>query len=293
MPAGYSPVGAVSKLFLRLQPKSALPTADDIRAAAAWTERTQEELDALEKLLAQDPKALADRYRRAISVLKSYLPELQAIEKGLSPDAATKLEALSLQASSTAAAAALAASDIFKDEPLPGVGLPPWRLMYDHAREYVQSFDPNSLTLPANEGDHCALCQQQLSAEAGGRLQRFSEFINDQASKTADAAQLALHAEVKALQTLNIPKRKDVEHALADYRKISEQSEQVAVAIVDYLEKAEERRSTLVDAAKTGNFAKLGELIESISAKLVDEIATLETAAANATRLLRPTVRNA
>lgn len=281
LPAGYSLAGAVSKLFLRLEPKGALPTADDIRAAAAWAVKDQEELDALEKLLAQDPKALADRYRRAISVLRSYLPELQAIEKGLSPEAATKLAALSKEASSTAAAAALAASEKFKDEPLPGVGLPPWRLMYDYAREYVQSFDPGSVTLPANEGDHCALCQQPLSVDASGRLQRFSEFINDQASKAADAAQLALQAEVTTLQSINIPKRKDVEHALGDYRKLGDKAEQVAVAIIGYLEKAEIRRSTLVDAAKTGNFAKLGELAESISAKLADEIAALEAAAAD------------
>lgn len=280
LPAGYSPAGAVSKLFLRLQPKSALPTTDDIRAAAAWTAKDQEELDALENLLAQDPKVLADRYRRAIFVLKSYLHELQAIEKGLAPEAATQLAALSKQASSTATAAALAASEKFKDEPLSGVGLPPWRLMYDYARKYVQSFDPNSGTLPANEGDNCALCQQPLSAGASGRLQRFAEFINDQASKAADAAQLALQAEVTALQTVNIPKRKDVDHALADYRKLTDQTEQVAVAIIDYLEKAEARRSTLVDAAKTGNFSKINELAESISAKLSGEITAWEIAAA-------------
>ena len=280
LPAGYSPVGAVSKLFLRLQPKSALPTADDIGVAAAWTAKDKEELDALEKLLAQDPKALADRYRRAVSVLKSYLPELQAIEKGLSPEAATKLAALSKQASSTAAAAALAASEKFKDEPLPGVGLPPWRLMYDYAREYVQSFDPNSGTLPANEGDHCALCQQPLSADASGRLQRFAEFINDQASKVADAAQLALQAKVTTLQTLNIPNRKDVDRAIADYRKLNDPTEHVAVAIINYFEKAETRRSTLVNATKTGNFVKIDELAESISAKLSGEITALDTSAA-------------
>lgn len=208
------------------------------------------------------------------------MPELQAIEKGLSPDAAAKLATLSKQVSSTTTATALAASEKFKDEPLPGVGLPPWRLMYDYARKYVQSFDPNSGTLSANEGDNCALCQQPLSADASGRLQRFAEFINDQASKAADAAQLALQAEVTALQTLNIPKRKDVDHAIADYRKLNDPTEQVAVAIIDYYEKAETRRSTLVDAAKTGNFVKIDELAESISAKLSGEITALDTSAA-------------
>jgi hypothetical protein len=85
LPAGYSPVGVVSKLFLRLQPKSALPTPDEIRAAAAWTAKDQEELEALEKLLAQDPKALADRYRRAVSVLKFKFLEHVVFDHGKRP----------------------------------------------------------------------------------------------------------------------------------------------------------------------------------------------------------------
>jgi len=276
LPAGYSSDGAVSKLFLRLQPKISLPTADDIRTAAAWSVKDQEEIDALEKALAQDPKALADRYRRAISILQSYLSTLLVIEKGLSHEAATKIAECSGQAKSTAAAAALAASEKFKGEPLPGIGLPPWRLMYDYAREYVQSVNPDLATLPTSEGDPCALCQQPLSADASGRMQRFAEFVNDQASKAADAAQLTLRGEVVALQAVNIPKRKDVEHAVADYRKLNEQAEQIAVAIIDYLDRAEARRLTLVEATNTGTFEKVGELAESIAANLADEIKLLE-----------------
>jgi DNA repair exonuclease SbcCD ATPase subunit len=279
LPAGYSPNGVVSKLFLRLQPKIALPTADEIRTAASWTDADQQELDALEKALAQDPKALADRYRRATSVLKAYLPELQSIETVLSDETAAKLTTLSGQARATATAAALAASEKFKDEPVPGVGLPPWRLMYDYARDYVKSVNADLEALPTNEGDPCALCQQPLSADGSARMQRFAEFVNDQASKAADAARLALQGGIKVLQALNVPKRKDVEHALADYRKLTETAEQIAVAIIDYLEKAEERRLTLVDAANTGSFEKVGALSESIAAKLTDEIAALELAA--------------
>jgi ABC-type transport system involved in cytochrome c biogenesis ATPase subunit len=281
LPSGYSSDGAVLKLFSRLQPKNALPPADTIRSAAIWLETDRNELDALEKLLAQDPKALADRYRRAISILQSYLPELQAIEKGLSPERATRLSELFANAKSTAAAAALAASEKFKDEPLPGVGLPPWRLMYDFARKYVQSFDPGSETLPAKEGDPCALCQQPLSVDASARIQRFDEFVNNQASKAADAAQLALRSEVTALQSFDVPKRRDVENAAADYRKFNEQSEQAASVLIDYFGKAEARRLALIEAAKTGHFEKLAELAESVSAKLADEINALEATASD------------
>jgi hypothetical protein len=280
LPAGYSPDGAVSTLFARLQPKKALPTADDIRSAGVWTVKDQEELDALEKLLVQDPKALADRYRRAVSVLNSYLFELKAIEKGLSLESASKLAELSDQARATAAAAAFAASELFKDEPLPGVGLQPWRLMYDYAQEYVRSFDADAEILPVNEGNHCALCQQPLSADASGRMQRFAAFINDQASKEADAAKMALQTEVAVLQGLNIPKRKDLENAIADYRKLNDNAEQIAIAILDYFAKAETGRSALVEAAKTGGFDKVNKPAESIAGNLAVEIEALEAAAA-------------
>ncbi len=280
LPAGYSPSGAVAKLFLRLQPKSALPTADEIRLAAIWTAKDQEELEALERLLAQDPKALADRYRRAASVLKSYLTDLEAIEKGLSSQVAEALLKRWEEAKSTAAAAALVASEQFKDEPLSGVGLPPWRRMYDYAREYIQSIDAASDSLPAGEGDSCALCQQPLSADASARMQRFAEFISNKASKAADAAQQALRQELTALQNLNITRRKDAENALADYRKLSDQTETMAAAIIDYLNKSEARRSRLLDAANTGDFSKTGDPAEGISAAIATEVAALEAAAA-------------
>jgi hypothetical protein len=94
-----------------------------------------------------------------------------------SQETAAKLTTLSGQAKSTAAAAALAASEKFKDEPVPGVGLPPWRLMYDYARDYVKSVNADLETLPTNEGEPYALCQQPLSADASERMQRFAEFV--------------------------------------------------------------------------------------------------------------------
>lgn len=284
LPAGYSPNGAIAKLFLRLQPKAALPTAalptaEEIRLAAAWTAKDQDELEALEKLLAQDPKALADRYRRAASILKSYLKDLQAIESKLSSQVAAALLKLSEDARTAAAAAALAASEQFKDEPIGGVGLPPWRRMYDYAREYIQSVNPEIESLPAGEGDPCALCQNPLSADASARMQRFAEFVSNKASQAAETAQEALRQALAALQGMSIPKRRDVEHALADYRKISDQTEKMAVAIIEYVDASEARRAKLVEAAKAGDFTKVGDPAEGVGGAIQAEIDGLEAAA--------------
>jgi hypothetical protein len=280
LPAGYMPGGGVAKLFQRLQPKITLPTAEEIQQAAAWTDRGQAELEALEKALAQDPKALAECYRRAVSVLNSYLADLVAIESKLAPAVVAALAALSGEARSTAAAAALAASEQFKDEPLAGVGLPPWRRMYDFAREYIQSINPEAESVPVNEGETCVLCQQPLSADGSARMQRFASFISDKASKAAEAAQEALHQESSAFQKLNIPKRRDADNALADYRKISEQTEKMATAIIDFLDQAESRRTKVVEATASGDFSKIGNPLQAISASIPPEIAALQAAAA-------------
>lgn len=277
LPGGYAASGDVTKLFARLAPKLTLPTEAEVRAAAAWTEKDQKDLEDLERLLAQDPKALADRYRRVASLLKGYSTDAKAIADGLSADNAAKLVEAHAQAKSTAEAAALAASDRFKAEPLAGAGFQPWRHMYDYAEKYVQSLGNDALS--AKEGDPCALCQEPLSAGGAARMKRFAEFINDQASKAADAAGAALTAEVAALRDLIIPKRKDLENALADYRKISDGTEQFVAAIIAYFGAAETRRSRLIDAAETAAFDGIESLPDPIDKKLDGESAQLENSA--------------
>ncbi len=111
-------------------------------------------------------------------------------------------------------------------------------------------------------------------------MQRFAEFIGNKASQAADAAQQALGQEVTALQALNIPRHKDAENALADYRKLSDQTETMAAAIIDYLDQSEARRSRLLNAANTGDFSRIGDPHAAIGAAIPTEIAALEAAAA-------------
>jgi AAA domain len=278
LPAGYAVDGDAAKLFARLAPKQTLPTEAEIRAAAVWTEKDQKDLEDLERLLAQDPKALADRYRRAASLLKGYSTDAKAIVEGLSAESAVKLAEAHAQAKSTAAAAALAASDRFKAEPLAGTGFQPWRLMYDYAEKYVQSLGSDGLS--AKEGDPCALCQEPLSADGAARMQRFADFVNDQASKAADAAAAALAAKITTLKGVIIPKRKDVENALADYRKISDDTEQLSATIIVYFSAAETRRKALLDATETAAFDAIKSLADPIDKKLDGETAALEDDAA-------------
>lgn len=278
LPAGYAADGAVAKLFQRLALKKVLPTADEIKTEAAWTEKDKAELEALEKLLAQDPKALADRYRRAATLLKAYAKEAAGVGDSLTEERADSLAQASALANTTAEAAALAAAERFKDEPLAGAGSQPWRFMYDYAEKYVQSLGVEAL--PAKEGDPCALCQEPLSANAAARMERFASFVGDQASKAADAARVALEAEVSALKALVIPKQKDIENALADYRQLGDEQEGIAVLVIGYFGAAESRCAGLVAAEQKGDFEGVGGEAGRIDGKLDGEVAALEAKAA-------------
>jgi len=275
LPAGYATNGEVAALFARLQPKKILPTEADIRAAAAWTEKDAQELDALEKLLAQDPKALADSHRRAAALLKGYATDSDAIDVALSDDSVKNLSALYMNAKATAGAAQLAATERFKEEPMAGVGLEPWRLMYDYAAAFAKSVGLDAL--PATEGYPCGLCQQPLSADGAARMQRFAAFVNDAASKAADAARNALDEATEAFKKVTIPRHKDLENALANYRKVGDDQEKRAVRIIKYFERAEARRAGLIAAVSTGVFGDVGELPDAISADAVAEYAALQT----------------
>lgn len=280
LPAGYSTTGAVVALLARLAPKMRLPSTEEIRAAAVWTPEDKEALESLEKLLAQDPKVLADRCRRVAAILKGYAADATTIEAGLSKECATKLAHLVGQSKSTAAAAALAASEQFKNEPLKDAGLSPWRLMYDYAEKYVQSLGGEHACLSTKEGEPCPLCQQPLSAEGAARMQRFADFVAGTATKAAEAARAALDVEVSALKGVAIPKKRDVENALGDYRKLSAVAEKIATDVIGYLAAAETRRAALLVAIQSENFQEFGELPEPIAGRLDGESTSLELQAA-------------
>ena len=279
LPTGYSASGVVASLLVRLTLKTQLPSEDEIRRAAAWTEKDREALEELEKLLAQDPKVIAERCRRAAAILKAYAADAAAIETGLSKECAAKLVQLVGQSKSTTAAAALAASERFKNEPLKNAGLPPWRLMYDYAEKYVQSLGGPHICLSTKEGEPCALCQQPLSVEAAARMRRFADFVADTASKAADAARTALDTEVAALKGIIIPRKRDVENTLADYRKLGAEAEKIAVEVIGYFSAAEARRSALLGAIQSEDFQNFGELPVGVAARIDVECASLESRA--------------
>jgi hypothetical protein len=70
-------------------------------------------------------------------------------------------------------AAKLAASERFASEPLPSVGLPAWRQMYEHAKAYAASIGLGEEQIPQERESPCLLCQEPLSAASADRICAF------------------------------------------------------------------------------------------------------------------------
>ena len=139
LPTGYTPGTAVCELVNRLTsktPLAELPTIEEIIALGTWTDELAQGLEALQQTIGNDPKVLADRCRRVQGVVSSFIEELTKARDTLSQAKATELEQAVSYARATAEAASLAATTLFKDEPLPHVGSDPWQLMFHHAKEY-------------------------------------------------------------------------------------------------------------------------------------------------------------
>jgi energy-coupling factor transporter ATP-binding protein EcfA2 len=281
LPAGYGQGGDIATLLARLDPKSkkTLPGADEISAAAAWTDTDTAELHQLENLLAFDPTVLAARCRRAKIVIETISQSIIAIETALSIETSSRLEALRTQEKVRAEAASLAAADRFAGEPLAGVGLSPWRQMYDYAKAYATSIDLDSDVLPDREGDRCILCQEYLSKDGAARVRAFNDFVTSAATKAADVARLSREEATDAIRALSLPTRAQATQALAEYAGMDDTRMVWSKNIIDYYAAAVARRDALVKALAREEFATVPELIINPLSRITADIDALNTEA--------------
>lgn len=230
LPGGFFPAGKIDNFLKSLLPGKPIPTADALKALAAWGTEANEELEVLEKSLREDAAALATQSKRAEAALQGYYAALAASEAGLGEEAATALKAKRDASEAAKAAAEAAAHTAFGAEPLIGVGGGPWQLMYDHAKAYIASIGQGDELL-SEVGDHCALCQQPLSAAASERIKRFQEFLLQQTMSAASEAASQLANIIAAIEGVALPARAMVELALSEFASISAERETFALEI--------------------------------------------------------------
>jgi len=172
----------------------------DIAEVEKSAKLTQDELDRLENLRrlmvqieANRPEVRAAQCRRFKSRIEKLRDGIAALDSGLSPEKCSNLKSLETKFREATEAARLAAEEVFKNQPLQGVGSGPWREMFEAARRYSES-----LAYPGHPFPHtvdkirCVLCQQPLGDEAKQRMQDFEKFIKQDTAREAEMAEKAL-----------------------------------------------------------------------------------------------------
>lgn len=274
LPSGFTPGGTVATLVAKLTTKAAtLPTSAELSDLGVWTEANDAELKEVEKALATDPSALAQRCKRAIAALDPLVEVLDVISSGLGTSVADALKEKTETAAEAVKAASLAAGDAFASEPLAGVGQNPWRAMYNHAKAYIASIGGGD-DLPSNEGDACGLCQQPLGPEASARLKRFSAFVAGEASKEADTARAALNAAVEAVRNVALPN--SLAQSLGEFQSMSGTRREIGEQLIAAVSVAAARKAALVAASASGDFADVPALPELPGHALAAELAVLK-----------------
>lgn len=173
---------------------SAATTDEALDAACTLPNNVDEELDRLSqeeaRLRQSDPTKEKDRLFRAADALAAAAGELSRLSGVVGTDAEIALRALGAEAAQKRAAANVASSASFDQEPVPGVGSDTWRALWEAARRFSETEGQPDHAFPATEaGRHCPLCQQTLSADANARLHRFHDFMSDDTQNQAEAAE--------------------------------------------------------------------------------------------------------
>ena len=283
LPTGYTPGTVVSQLVNRLTlktPLAELPTIEEIDTLGKWTDGIAQDLETLEKSIGSDPKTLAVRCRRIQAVVSRLIEELTKAGDALSQNRATELELAVRHARTTAGAASLAATTLFKDEPLAHIGSDPWQLMFQHAKEYSKLAYPDVEPPATREGDVCVLCQQPLAEEAADRLRRFENYVAGEARKDARKTAAIRDEKFVANKAVQIRSVEDAKSLLGEYAGLSDARAETAAAVEIFVGAAHERRKKLLAAVESGDFSDIAELDGSVIDKLRSERQTLADEAA-------------
>lgn len=195
------PEGTATYAFLTAL---AVKTDDELEKATAWTEGDEARLVELSKLIT-DPEKRAIALRQIQADLKLVRSLIADAAPHLSAAAVAALKAKKAAMLAAKQAVQLAATEAFSKEPIPGAGTSPWRALYEAAKAYSeQEAYKGRAYPPLDADDRCVLCQQTLTDEAKGRMQRFEAFVRGEVTQKADAALKEWDAAVAAFRNATV-----------------------------------------------------------------------------------------
>jgi len=243
----------VGKLILSLSDTS---VEEDIEKLATLTENETKRLEELTTALAEgDPAAKAAEINLAVSRFKGLADRILKVGRWVDPDAVAKLKQLVISKANAeqveqAAADALQAGE----QLLPGTGEVVWKTLFEAARKYSIEVAFKDQEFPGNDpASGCPLCQQSLGDTGVSRLQRFENYIKDDAGKRADTERKTLKTATDKIATASLDTGFD--QALAD--EVAQFDPALTATIRSFENAIAARRDGTVICAATGSWDQL------------------------------------
>lgn len=212
----------------------------DIATAKELATLTQEESTRLQMVRVQlqaDPVRLAGVEESKRTRLTALITRIETLEESLNDNSLESYRLLLDDLDTKSEAARVAATGLFKDEPLPNVGSETWRALWEAARAFSKADAYPDKEFPyTNKEAVCVLCQQPFDHMAKARMGRFAAFVKANAQQMAEGAARKTRMARQDLEAAEQPRaqlrqdvallrdefyRKDLAHALLRFHRLA------------------------------------------------------------------------
>lgn len=222
---------------------------EKVKVLATLTPYESNRLVELDKILAEnDPKVKAKAQRLLAQRINGLISRIDTAVAWVNDNAMEKIKACDIDAETASKAEAIVVASFQAGEQLlPGTGDQVWRNLFEAARSFSIGVAFPGRTFPHVEpGAKCPLCQQQLGSEAVNRLQRFEDFVKQEAAKVAIKKRHELDEAEKKIAGASIGFGLD----LASVEEIKDLDAALLKTVQEFEKKIESRKELLLGAVK-------------------------------------------
>ena len=224
-------------------------TTSQVDTACALPPDATEQLGVLiqeeARLRATDPSKERARLDKLAVNLDRVAGHLAVVAAALSDEMLNEATTARQSAIELRAAATVASTGAFENEPIPGVGGQTWRALWEAARAYSEADAYHGQHFPVTGPDaRCVLCQQELTTTAADRLKRFEAFLEDTTAQRASTAEQTAARLAGALRNLDVTPAQ----VAADLVELEAAEQALATSASDWLQAAAARRTAVLAA---------------------------------------------
>ena len=203
--------------FLRgLSANSSIEALDKLIAKSNESSNLVENLTSEESLLRNAGRRNErQQFSRQIEKLNALSNHIKKLQSTFSDDALDLIR-INQKNVETLQKAANQLAQSFESEPLPGIGSPSWKVLWESARRFSEEKAYPEYIFPVSHQDsRCVLCQQVLDADGKNRLSRFENFIKEDIQTRLDEAHADYKRQIGKISQLEIVSE-SVESNLSD-----------------------------------------------------------------------------